>query len=74
MSGVLNNPEYTNESNKANLRATDNKNPVGYKWDDEEGWVNIEGEDKEEAKGDKNDFNFCADAMRFRREIGRAHV
>lgn len=53
----------------------DNKNPVGYRWDDEEGWVNIEDAEVPEGSGESNDFNFCADAMRFRRgEIGRAHV
>jgi len=45
----------------------DNKNPVGYRWDDEEGWVNIEDAEVPEGSGESNDFNFCADAMRFRR-------
>lgn len=67
MNGVMNNPEYTTESNKLNLAATENRNPVGYRWDDEEGWVNIEGEDDNLDDNNANDFNFCADAMRFRR-------
>lgn len=45
----------------------ENKNPVGYRWDDEEGWVNIEDADEDSGDSGSNDFNFCADAMRFRR-------
>jgi hypothetical protein len=67
MSGVMNNPEYSNMSNKLKLNPMENKNPVGYRWDDEEGWVNIEDADEDSGDSGSNDFNFCADAMRFRR-------
>jgi len=67
MNGTLNLPEYTSQSNKINLNAMQNKNPLGYRWDDEAGWVNIEEGDGADSVRGQNDFNFCADAMRFRK-------
>jgi len=50
--------------NNTNLSAKHNKEPIGFKWVDEEGWVSLEKEDP--LVGSVGN-NFCADAMRFRR-------
>lgn len=59
------NPEYRSQTNVVNVSSKHNKEPLGYKWVDEEGWVSLE----KESSGDQllSGANFCADAMRFRR-------
>lgn len=63
--GLVNNPQSTVASVAPN--ATDNKNPPGYKWVDEEGWIDIESDKQGKQDLTQFDFNYCADAYRFRK-------
>jgi len=48
------------------LQAKHNKNPIGFRWDDEYGWVSLE-KDLDSVSISHPGMDFCADAMRFRR-------
>jgi len=58
--GVLINPQSTIAS--VTTSASANKNPPGYKWVDDQGWVDIEFDNKRNEDLKQFDFNFCADA------------
>jgi len=58
--GVQSNPESTIASFQP--AAIDNGNPPGYKWVDEEGWLEIEFDKGRNVHDAQNDMNFCADS------------
>lgn len=63
--GVLNSPQSAVASVTPDAAA--NRNPPGYKWVDDQGWVDIEFDKRKQEDLQQFDFNYCADAYRFKK-------
>lgn len=59
------NPEYRPQTNVTNVSSRHNKEPVGFKWVEDEGWVCLDCQDSSSKL--LAGASFCADSYRFRR-------